>query len=806
MGRNSLSQLTREGAKAAGRLTSAFLAASPEGLLTHLNSIADYQTLFHTRWNAKGRTRMKKVLIVDNDSTNRDMLESLLKGYGLEVTSAKNGRDALDNARCDPPDLIITEILMPVMDGYTLCHEWKSDDILKPIPLVFYTATCTDTKDEEFALNFGADRFIIKPQEPQILMNTLKEVWEENHEGKHGVTTPPGEEIEFLRRHNEFLFRNLEENMLDLEIVKKKLAISEERYHLSFENVTDVILTIDREFNVTAISPSVERRLGYKPEDFIGRPITELGYIITTESLEQAAADIGMMFKREKIPLSVYEFIAKDGERIFGEVSGSLIMRNGRIDGLICVIRDITERKQAEEALSTSEEKFRKAFYTSPDSVNINRLEDGMYISINPGFTRLTGYREDDIIGKTSLEYNIWYNSEDRQRLIAGLEKEGKVTNLEAAFRIKGGDIRYGLMSASVIDLHGVPYILNITRDITDRKQAEEALKESENKYRLLADNVSDVIFVLDMDMHYTYVSPSVKILRGYEPAEVLKQSAFETLTPSSLEAAMRTISEVVELEKTEHSELSRTLQLEMVRKDGTTVSTEVKLSFIRNENRQTAGILGVTRDITERMRAEQRLKDTLENLSKAVGATIKVLVSAVEARDPYTAGHQIRSADLARSIASEMKLPQEKIDGIRMAGSIHDIGKLSIPAELLAKPTKLTDTEFSLIKEHPQRGYKMLANVESPWPLAQIVYQHHERMNGSGYPRNLKGTEILMEARILAVADVVEAMSSHRPYRPALGTDAALDEIVKNRDILYDPEVVDACIRLFHEKGYSLE
>jgi HD-GYP domain-containing protein (c-di-GMP phosphodiesterase class II) len=151
------------------------------------------------------------------------------------------------------------------------------------------------------------------------------------------------------------------------------------------------------------------------------------------------------------------------------------------------------------------------------------------------------------------------------------------------------------------------------------------------------------------------------------------------------------------------------------------------------------------------------------------------------------------------------MGLPREQIDAIRMAGSIHDIGKLSIPAEILSKPTKLSSLEFSLIKEHSRSGYEILKDVESPWPLAEIVYQHHERMDASGYPRNLKGDDILMEARILAVADVVESMASHRPYRPALGIDAALEEIEKNRGTPYDEAVVDACLRLFREKGYRL-
>jgi HD-GYP domain-containing protein (c-di-GMP phosphodiesterase class II) len=160
---------------------------------------------------------------------------------------------------------------------------------------------------------------------------------------------------------------------------------------------------------------------------------------------------------------------------------------------------------------------------------------------------------------------------------------------------------------------------------------------------------------------------------------------------------------------------------------------------------------------------------------------------------------------ELACAIAAEMGLPREKIDGIRMAGSIHDIGKLSIPAEILSKPAKLSEIEFSLMKEHSRRGYEMLKDVESPWPLAQIVYQHHERMDGSGYPRKLKGEEIIIEARILSVADVVEAMASHRPYRPGLGIETALNEIEKNSGIFYDNAVADACLRLFREKGFKL-
>ena len=210
--------------------------------------------------------------------------------------------------------------------------------------------------------------------------------------------------------------------------------------------------------------------------------------------------------------------------------------------------------------------------------------------------------------------------------------------------------------------------------------------------------------------------------------------------------------------------------------------------------------------DITERKHAKEELQGSLNSLSKEFNTIVQVLISSIEMKDPYTASHQRWSANIACAIATEMGLPQDKIDGLRMAGSMHDIGKLSIPAEILSKPTKLTEIEFSLIKEHSRSGYEMLKDVESPWPLAQIVYQHHERMNGSGYPRNLKGDEILMESRILAVADIVEAMASYRPYRAALGIEAALEEIEKNKGVFYDDAVADACLRLFREKGYQLK
>ncbi len=202
-------------------------------------------------------------------------------------------------------------------------------------------------------------------------------------------------------------------------------------------------------------------------------------------------------------------------------------------------------------------------------------------------------------------------------------------------------------------------------------------------------------------------------------------------------------------------------------------------------------------RKVLDLEKSEKRLQKTMED-------TIYTIGKIAETRDPYTAGHQKNVSQIAIFIAQEMKLPQDRIEGVRIASLVHDIGKISLPAEILNKPTKLSEMEYGLIKDHSQVGYDILKSIEFPWPVAQITLQHHERLDGSGYPQGLKGEDILLEASILGVADVVEAMSSHRPYRPAWGIDKALEEISKNKGILYDPEVVDACLKLFKRKEFE--
>ncbi|OHE24222.1 MAG: hypothetical protein A2Z43_02940 [Syntrophobacterales bacterium RBG_19FT_COMBO_59_10] len=325
--------------------------------------------------------------------------------------------------------------------------------------------------------------------------------------------------------------------------------------------------------------------------------------------------------------------------------------------------------------------------------------------------------------------------------------------------------------------------------ELAERKRAEEELRKSETRFQDLFQEAPVGYFEYDTEGCITNVNQTELDMLGYPLEEMIGQPAWKFIVEQ--ETARQQILAKLAGAVPPFREFERMYR----RKDGAIFPVLIQDRLNKDEEGNITGIRCAIQDITERKQAEEKLQHTLESLRKAVGTTIQVMVSAVETRDPYTAGHQIRSAELARTIATEMGLSRDQIDGIRVAVSIHDIGKLSIPAEILSKPTKLTEIEFSLIKEHARQGYEILKNVESPWPLAEIVYQHHERMDGSGYPRNLKGDDILIEARILAVADVVEAMASHRPYRPGLGIDAALNEIEKNRGLFYYNVVADACL-----------
>ncbi len=493
----------------------------------------------------------------------------------------------------------------------------------------------------------------------------------------------------------------------------------------------------------------------------------------------------------------------QDGEkRLLSWWCRVLKNEEGKVTGALSTARDITDLKRAEEALRKSEEKFRELSDSLPQVVFEMDLR-GILTYVNRNAFDLFGYTQEDFInGMNALELVIQENREEAGKNIGKIMQGEILGGIEYTAQKKNGETFPVEIHSRRILHDGKPIGLRgIIIDITERKQADKVLRESEEKYRELVRYAPAGIYEIDYETNrFISVNDIICEYTGYSRDELFTMNLFNLLTIESQQLMLTRLEKLMAGEK-----LDPTVEYCIRSKNGNELWGLFNARYIY-EAGKLKGSTGVIYDITDRKRAEKELQQTLESLRRSLGTTIRVMVSAVESRDPYTAGHQVRSANLARAIAMEMGLPQEKIDGIRMAGSIHDIGKLSIPAEILSKPTKLTNIEFSLIKVHSEKGYEMLKDVESPWPLADIVYQHHERMDGSGYPRNLKGDEILMEARILAVADVVEAMASHRPYRPAIGLNAALEEIENHKGTLYDTDVVDTCLRLFREKGFQLE
>jgi PAS domain S-box-containing protein len=338
---------------------------------------------------------------------------------------------------------------------------------------------------------------------------------------------------------------------------------------------------------------------------------------------------------------------------------------------------------------------------------------------------------------------------------------------------------------------------LSSLRQKTRLLHVENRLRESEEKYGLLAENSKDGIYVMDgVGLHY--VNRAFEDITGCRADEVCGKAfdPLDLLLPEDrslvLEKRRRDPHNLDLLPLTRFRIRSKTGELRHIE------NTTIVLPGLPSR------ILGILRDVSDQTQAEDNVRRMVVMMRHAMDATIQAIGRTVEIRDPYTAGHQRRVAGLARAIAMELDLSRDQIDGLQMASLIHDLGKISVPAEILSKPGRLTELEFNIIKNHPQFGYDILNSIEFPWPVARVVLQHHERINGSGYPAGLNDGGILMESRILGLADVMEAMLSHRPYRPARGLDEALNEISANRGILYDSPAVDACRVLFMEKGFQ--
>jgi PAS domain S-box-containing protein/putative nucleotidyltransferase with HDIG domain len=487
--------------------------------------------------------------------------------------------------------------------------------------------------------------------------------------------------------------------------------------------------------------------------------------------------------------------------------------------------------------LETSELRYRRLFETAQDGILILDSDTGQIVDVNPFLIDMLGYSKEEFVGKRLWEIGPFKDIEASQEAFKELQSRKYVRYEHLPLETKTGQQISVEFVSNIYSVGNDKVIQCNIRDITKRryaeeelrgyrdqleeivkqrtaelektnrklqagitelKQVEQTLKEAEARYRNFFESAAEGILIADIEKkRFKYANPAICNILGYSNDELL-QLRISDIAPEDVLGSVVSTFEATSWETTYLSNIPCT------KKDGVIIYLDFHIAPALIDGRRCN--IGYLTDVTHRILAEEIRKQNYERLLNNLKATIEAISLTVETRDQYTSGHQKRVTKLACAIATKMGLSEQKIEGINLAGIVHDIGKMYVPAEILSKPGRLNRIEFDMIKMHPQAGYDILKSVAFPWPIAQVVLQHHERMNGSGYPSGLSGDNILIESRIIAVADVVEAMASHRPYRPALGIDKALEEISQEKGVLYDSEVVEACLKLINEKEFKFD
>jgi PAS domain S-box-containing protein/putative nucleotidyltransferase with HDIG domain len=733
---------------------------------------------------------MNKIMVVDNDTMMLEFMSDLLQNKGHQVKTAKDGLAALETLETYIPDIMFVDLVMPNISGEKLCRAIRRNPEFNGIYIIILSAIAAELEIDftEIGANACMAKGSFNKMSEQIL-NVLdrvnKKVPDDTTKKTIGLedvrTRKINKELLSFRRHSEAILNNLSEGILELNL-NNKVIYANHFAHL----ITDI-----------------------SEEDLLGSYFTELFedphqmrvkamIDLIDKGPQKISEDLPVMLKGKMVSLSI------------------LPVNDEEHKSIIVILNDVTERKKAEQALAEQKEFSEKMIENSAVPTFVINTQHEV-ILWNKACEELTGIKAAEMIGtdnhwkgfydhkrphvadivvdRTPGSMSDYYGNYKKSAFAEeGLQAEGWYANL-------GGKKRYIFFDAAPIysskgELVGA---IETLHDITDRRHATDALRNSEKKYRDLYDFLPIPVYEMDLEANITSANKAMYKAFGYNEEDIEKGlNARQILSSEDIDKSEANIRRLLSEEKTEGTEYT------LKRKDGS-LFPAIIISSINTLWGKPRDIRGVVVDITDRKLFEHELNKTTEKLRKNLIGTMQTISLTIETRDPYTAGHQKEVSKLARSIAQEIGLSADTIDNIRMAGAIHDIGKMAVPAEILSKPGKLTNIEMSLIKTHAESGYNILKDAELPYPIAEITLQHHERMDGSGYPNGLKGDQILLEARIICVADVVEAISSHRPYRPSLGIEIALEEIEKNRGLFYDAQIADACLRLFREKGYKM-
>lgn len=459
------------------------------------------------------------------------------------------------------------------------------------------------------------------------------------------------------------------------------------------------------------------------------------------------------------------------------------------------------QRKTAETYSQQMEQRFQQVFLQSPVPMHIISIQDERILAVNLAYEKWLGYSLEDFQNREAWLEKVAPNPEQRQFMQQNwkeslqLAKNGKQVQFpEITLLAKDGSQRIAQRTLAIV---GNDVIL-AWNDLTAIRKTEQELRDSEQRFRGMVEQTVVGMYVL-RDNHYLYVNPSYANMLGRSAAALIGHNILEF---STMAADTPALINQEQDQAAEYSSLSCVVPFR--HQNGQIREFALHSRRITWDDGLPASIV-MAQDITEQKQAQDQIARQLEQLEATMYGTLQAVSIMVELRDPYTAGHERRVGLIASAIAKEMGWNEKRCLQMEEIGLVHDIGKISIPSEILTKPTRLTYLEMEMMKGHAQAGYEILKDVPFNIPIAEIIGQHHERMDGTGYPKGLKGDEIHPEARILTVADVIESMATHRPYRPALGIEVALAEILKGRGTIYDVEVCDAAVRLIREKGYVL-
>ncbi|HQR05035.1 MAG: PAS domain S-box protein [Proteobacteria bacterium] len=517
-----------------------------------------------------------------------------------------------------------------------------------------------------------------------------------------------------------------------------------------------------------------------------------------------AVAAVPIVLNRESI--GALAFYAAETDFFSAETADLLEEAARNVSLALQTLRTRQEREKIEAARHESEERFVQVADASPLPMQIFSLSQRTLRFVNRAYRSSFGYTLEDLPDDT-----VWL-----ERMIPDPGQRDEITRNWRDTLLPA--LRQASLRGEPIDFRDIPLcrkdgssgiyrgfmnlfgddLITQWLDITSIRAAEKALKDNERRFRGLIEQSLTGIYV-SQDNRIVYANPRMTEISGWTLEELLGQDPVELLghDPDTQDMVQSVRSRL------EAGETSVALNLHFLRKDGRGIELGIHAATGIWDGAPAAIVLA--QDITERRSAEEKIAAQVKELEATLETTLEAVATMVDMRDPYTAGHERRVGQLAADLAREMGWDEKQCHNLQLAGLVHDIGKIAIPAEILAKPSRLTDMEYALIKTHAEKSYEILKDVKSPYPVADIIRQHHERLDGSGYPRGLKGEEIFPEARVLAVADVVESMASHRPYRAALGMEAALTEIERNSGKWFDPDVVATMVRMVREEGYQL-